>query len=69
MTKWIDCSKKSNKKKNLCKFRKSSRGNFIYFVKEVKIPKNSGFWATIPQSKRGKYEINRVLVVAYKKFL
>ena len=67
MTEWIDCSKKSNKKKNVCKFRKSSRGKFTYLVNEVKIPKNSGLWATIPQFRRGKYEINRVLVVAYKK--
>ena len=67
MTKWIDCSKKGNKKKNVCKFRKSSQGEFTYLVKEVKMPKNSGLWATIPQSEGGKYGINRVLVVAYKK--
>ena len=63
---WINCSSKQNKERDICRFRKSLRGRYASLVKDIKIPKNAGFWATIPVEKKGLRQITNVYVVAYK---
>ena len=55
---WINCSSKQNKERDICRFRKSLRGRYAYLVKDIKIPKNAGFWATIPVEKKVTVEVD-----------